>query len=168
MNWLFGVCFAVLGAVLPTAAHADATPDKNVFGYWKSIDKDSGKTLSIFRVWEDKGKIVAKIVKMFPKPNGQPPQAICTDCPGNQKGKPLVGLLFVWGLQADPENPRKWLDGKVINPEDGKTYNAELELAQDAKTLTLYGYIKMLVKVGGSNTWSRPTAEEMKGVPGAS
>jgi uncharacterized protein (DUF2147 family) len=157
----------VLGAVLGvSSAQATGTGDKNVYGYWKSLDKDTGKTQSIFRIWEDKGKIVGKVIKTFPKPNGEKAQEICTECPGAQKGKPVVGLIFLWGLELDKENSRKWVDGKVLNPEDGKTYNAELELAQDAKTLTIYGYIKMLVKLGGSNVWQRPTPEELKGVTG--
>lgn len=164
---LVGACLMFLASGLQTSAHAATTPDKSIYGYWKSLDKDTGKTQSIFRIWEDKGKIVGKIIKTFPKPNGEKAQAICTECTGNQKGKPVVGLIFLWGLAPDEENPRKWVDGKVLNPEDGKVYNAELELAQDAKTLTIYGYIKMLVKLGGSNTWQRPTAEELQGISGS-
>jgi uncharacterized protein (DUF2147 family) len=160
-------CLLVLGCALALPAHADGGADKNIYGYWKSLDKETGKTQSIFRIWEDKGKLVGKVVKSFPKPNGDKPQELCTECSGNQKDKPVIGLIFLWGLELDKENPRKWVDGKVLNPEDGKVYNAELELGQDAKTLTIYGYIKMLVKLGGSNTWQRPTPDEMKGVPGA-
>jgi uncharacterized protein (DUF2147 family) len=155
----------LVGTFGVSADGAAATPDKNIFGYWKSLD--GGKTQSIFRIWEDKGKIIGKVIKQFPKPNGDKPQEICTDCPGNQKGKPVTGLIFLWGLTPDKENPKKWVDGKVINPEDGKTYNAELELADDYKTLVIYGYIKMLVKLGGSNTWQRPTPEEMQGITGS-
>jgi uncharacterized protein (DUF2147 family) len=156
-----------LGSALSVSADGTPAADKNIYGYWKSLDKDTGKTQSIFRIWEDKGKLVGKVVKTFPKPNGDKPQDKCTECSGNQKDKPVVGLIFLWGLGLDQENPRKWVEGKVLNPEDGKVYNAELELSDDAKKLTIYGYIKMLVKLGGSNTWQRPTAEELQGITGA-
>ena len=160
---------AVLTLVCALGVSAEGAPaaDKNIYGYWKSLDKDTGKTQSIFRLWEDKGKLVGKVVKTFPRPNGDKPQELCTECSGTQKDKPVVGLIFLWGLAPDKENPRKWVEGKVLNPEDGKTYNAELTLSDDAKTLTIYGYIKMLVKLGGSNAWQRPSAAELAGVPGA-
>lgn len=162
----------VLGSVLSVSVqtvHADDSANSGVFGYWKAIDKDSGKTQSIFRLWEDKGKLVGKIVKTFPKPNGDKAQEICTECSGHQKGQPVKGLIFLWGLEKDKDNPRKWVDGKVLNPENGKTYNVEVEVSQDAKTLKVYGYISLLVKLGGENLWKRPTPDEMKGVtPGAS
>lgn len=164
---LLWACLIVLVGTFGVSADGAApAPDKNIYGYWKSLDKDSGKTQSIFRIWEDKGKLVGKVIKTFPKPNGDKAQEICTECPGNQKGKPVIGLIFLWGLSPDAENPKKWVEGKVLNPEDGKTYNAELELAADHKTLTIYGYIKMLVKLGGSNTWQRPTPEELQGITG--
>jgi uncharacterized protein (DUF2147 family) len=164
---VLGACLLVSMAALTVSADGTGAADKKVFGYWKSLDKDTGKTQSIFRIWEDKGKLVGKVVKTFPKPNGEKPQELCTECTGNQKDKPVVGLIFLWGLELDKENPRKWVEGKVLNPEDGKTYNAEVELSADAQELTIYGYIKMLVKLGGSNTWKRPSADELKGVPGA-
>lgn len=149
---------------------AEGTPDKAVFGYWKSLDEDTHKPLSIFRLWEDKGKLVAKIVKMFPKPNGDPPPQTCAKCSGNQKDKPMVGLLLMWGLALDKDNPRKWTDGKVLNPEDGRTYNVEVEVSPDGKALKVYGYLNLLVKLGGTRVWERPTQKEMEGVatPGSS
>ena len=164
--WLATVL--TLGCALGAhAAPGKQAADKNIYGYWKSLDKDSGKTQSIISLWEDKGKLVGKVVKTFPRPNGDKPQERCTECSGNQKDKPVVGLIFLWGLQLDEENPRKWVEGKVLNPEDGKTYNAELTLSDDAKSLTIYGYIKMLVKLGGSNVWQRPTPAELEGVSGS-
>jgi uncharacterized protein (DUF2147 family) len=157
----------MLASAVSVSAEGSAATDKSVYGYWKSLDKDSGKTQSIFRIWEDKGKLVGKVVKTFPRPDGKKAQEICTECSGTQKDKPVVGLIFLWGLERDKENPRKWVEGKVLNPEDGKTYNAELTLADDAKTLTIYGYIKMLVKLGGSNVWQRPTPAELEGVSGS-
>lgn len=165
-----GVCWVVLFAVFVLSPRtAAATETKDVMGYWKAIDKDSGKTQSVFRLWEDKGKLVGKIVKTFPKPDGSKAQQVCSECSGRQKDKPVVGLIFLWGLEQEKDNPRKWVGGKVLNPEDGKTYNVEVEVSPDAKTLKVYGYIRLLVKVGGTNIWERPTDKELEGVtPGAS
>jgi len=170
VSQLVGACFVALALGMSTSVQtARADDNKGVFGYWKAIDKDSGKTQSIFRLWEDKGKLVGKIVKTFPKANGDKGQEVCTECTGHQKDKPVKGLIFLWGLEKDKENPRKWVDGKVLNPENGKTYNVEVEVSDDATTLKVYGYISLLVKLGGENIWKRPSSSEMEGItPGAS
>lgn len=158
-SWLVVVCafFAL------SAPRASADENHGVFGYWKNIHEKSGQTQSIFRVWEDKGKLVGKIVKTFSVP-GEPAQEKCTECAGAQKDKPVQGLIFFWGFQRDKDNPRKWVDGKILNPRDGKTYNCEAELSEDGKTLNVYGYIRIVVKVGGTSVWQRPNADEMRGI----
>lgn len=142
------------------AAVDTGAADAGVFGYWKRIDEDTGKPQSIFRLWEDKGKLIGKIVKVYPK-GDQKPQEICSECTGAQKDKPVNGLIFLWGFTRDQSNARKWIDGKVLNPENGKTYNCEVELSEDGKTLNVYGYIRMLVKLGGTSKWQRATAAEI-------
>jgi uncharacterized protein (DUF2147 family) len=137
--------------------------DKSVLGYWKHLDDDTGKTQSIFKLFEFEGKLVGKIVKIIPKP-GEKPQTVCSECSGKQKDKPVVGLVFFWDFVADKENNKKWVDGKILNPADGKTYNAEAELSADGTKLSVYGYIRILVKLGGTSVWQRPTAEEIKGI----
>ena len=147
----------------PAAVAADATSDTGVFGYWKRLDDDTGKVQSIFRLWEDKGKLVGKIVKVYPTKDKKP-QEICTECTGAQQNKPVNGLLFLWGFTRQEGSARKWIDGKVLNPENGKTYNSEVELSEDGKSLSVYGYIRVLVKLGGTSTWQRATPEDLKGI----
>jgi len=142
---------------------ASADENNGVFGYWKNVHEKSGKTQSIFRVWEDKGKLVGKILKTYDVP-GEPAQGKCSECAGAQKDKPVEGLIFFWGFQRDKENPRKWIDGKILNPRDGKTYNCEAELSADGKTLNVYGYIQVIVKLGGTSVWQRPSADELRAV----
>jgi uncharacterized protein (DUF2147 family) len=154
--WLF-----VLASIVTWAAQPAVAADKNVGGYWKSFDKDTGKVQSVFRVWEDKGKLVGKILKTFPKP-GEKPQERCTECEGAQKDQPIIGIIFMWGLEREADNPRKWTGGKVLNPSDGKVYNVEVELSEDGETLNVYGYIRILVKVGGTNVWKRASLDEAK------
>jgi len=158
------LCFVLLTALFSVPTQAASSGDNSgVFGYWKNVHEKSGKTQSIFRVWEDKGKLVGKIVKTFDVP-GEAAQDKCTECAGAQKDKPVQGLIFFWGFERDKENPRKWVDGKILNPRDGKTYSCEAELSEDGKTLNVYGYIRIVVKVGGTSVWQRPSADEMKGI----
>jgi uncharacterized protein (DUF2147 family) len=158
---VIGIGVLALASVLALANRTTAADDKSVYGYWKHIDEDSGKTQSIFKLWEYQGKLVGKIVKTYPIP-GKKKQDVCSECSGSQKGKPVEGLLFFWNFVRDDENKAKWVDGKILNPEDGKVYNAEAELSADGQKLSVFGYIRLLVKVGGTSVWQRPTAEELK------
>jgi uncharacterized protein (DUF2147 family) len=159
--WLCATA-AVAVALLTVSAPTASAAEKDVFGYWKRVDDKTGKTVSIFRLWEDKGKLVGRIVKVYPKPGEKPP--VCTDCNGAAKDKPVTGLIFLWGFTRDSDSPHKWVDGKVLNPENGKTYGCEVELSEDGKGLKVYGYISFLVKLGGTSVWQRPTAEELQGI----
>lgn len=142
---------------------ADTQGDKGVYGYWKSVDKDTGKTQSIFKLYDDKGKLAGKIVKIFPKP-GEKHNPICVDCDGERKDKPKIGMVFFWNFTPDKKKPNKWVDGKILNPDDGKVYGSEATLSEDGSKLSVYGYIRILVKIGGTNVWTRPTAEELSSI----
>jgi uncharacterized protein (DUF2147 family) len=156
-----GTWLLLLTSIVTLSTSTAFADDKGVFGYWKRIDEDTGKPLSIFRLWEDKGKLIGKIVKVFPK-QGQKAQALCSECSGAQHDKPVTGLIFLWGFSREEGNANKWVDGKVLNPEDGKTYNCEVELAEDGKTLNVFGYMRLLFKVGGTSKWQRATPEEIQ------
>jgi uncharacterized protein (DUF2147 family) len=153
--------FVAIAALTTQRASAAGKIDKAVLGYWKHVDEDTGKTQSIFKLFEYKGKLVGRIEKVFPKA-GKPAQLACTECSGSQKNKPVAGLIFFWDFVRDDDEPRKWVDGQILNPEDGNTYHAEAELSEDGKTLKVFGYIRLLVKIGGSSVWQRPTPEELQ------
>jgi uncharacterized protein (DUF2147 family) len=153
----------VLASILALSKERAFAGDTGVLGYWKHVDDDTGKAQSIFRLFEYQGKLVGRIVKVFPKA-GKKPQTICDECTGKQKNKPVVGLIFFWDFVRDADDNKKWVDGKILNPEDGKTYNAEAELSEDGKKLKVFGYIRILFKIGGSSVWQRPSPDELRGI----
>jgi uncharacterized protein (DUF2147 family) len=158
-----GMSLLVLVCILALSTQTAFADTKSVFGYWKHIDKDTGQTQSIFQLFEDKGKLVGRIEKVFPTP-GKSAQTICSACAGAQKNKPVVGMIFFWNFARAQAADGKWIDGKILNAEDGKVYDAEAELSEDGKTLKVFGYIRILFKIGGSSVWQRPTAAELQGL----
>ena len=74
------------------------------------------------------------------------------------------GLIFLWGFEFDEEE-KKWVDGHILNPDDGNVYNSTLTLTKSGTTLEVYGFIQVLVKIGGTRHWVRPTLDEMKDLP---
>jgi uncharacterized protein (DUF2147 family) len=55
----------------------------------------------------------------------------------SQRARPVRGLPVLFGFTG---GPAKWSDGKVYNPDDGRTYKSEMTLA-DADTLKLTGCV---------------------------
>ncbi|GGY78249.1 DUF2147 domain-containing protein [Marinobacter zhanjiangensis] len=74
------------------------------------------------------------------------------------RDRPIEGLKIVWGLQ-DSGNGETWEDGKVYDPQSGKTYNAKVSL-EDQETLELRGYVGVPL-FGRTSTWTR--AENPRG-----
>jgi uncharacterized protein (DUF2147 family) len=158
-----GTWLLVVASLLALSARTAVADNKSVLGYWKHIDEDTGKTQSIFKLFEYQGKLVGRIVKVFPKP-GKKAQSVCSECTGRQHNKPVVGLIFFWDFVPDEDGKGKWVKGQILNPDDGKTYNAEAELSEDGKRLKVFGYIRVLFKIGGSSVWQRPTPDELQGI----
>ena len=80
-----------------------------------------------------------QIVKIFPRPGEEDASTFrCTECEGEQKDAPVVGLTLIKGLRREGLDYR---DGSILDPRDGSTYNALMELSPDGQTLTVRGYL---------------------------
>ncbi len=121
-------------------------------GYWKTIDDKTGEEKSIIKIWiAPNGTLKGQIVKIFPKPN-EDPNPKCDKCTGSFKNKPVLGMEFMWGFKG---KGTVWKEGKIIDPENGKTYNCQLEVDKTGKKLEVFGYIRIIFKIGRSQTWIR-------------
>lgn len=149
--YLFAVyVFLVLFASAPLAALAEeATP----VGTWKTIDDKTGKPRSYVRISENNGELEAVILKGFPR-EGHQPNEPCDKCPGEFKGKPKVGLRFMWGLKKDGD---EYNGGKILDPDNGEIYKCKIYLDGGPDKLVVRGYIGISL-IGRSQTWYR---EEM-------
>ena len=67
------------------------------------------------------------------------------------KTRALVGLPLIFGFRS--AGGGRWADGKIYNPDDGKTYDAKLEPGPGG-TLRVSGCVLFLCK---AQTWRRPT-----------
>ncbi len=145
-----GLCLFALG----TRLSADQAPVNTPVGYWKTIDDKTGKPRSIVKIFEANGELHGRIEKLLDVPSGAKAPS-CDKCPGDKKGKPVLGLEFLWGFKRDGAN---WGEGAVLDPEEGKVYKANLELLDGGKRLKLFGFVRVLVKIGRSQTWTRVDA----------
>jgi len=110
----------------------------NVTGFWQTFYEKTGKPKSIVRVYEINGLIYGEITVTF-REDGAP--NIVKDENGEVvgdksvraekiKGKPpFCGLIVLKNLRHN--NRGVYRGGALLNPESGKSYNAEIWLAND-------------------------------------
>lgn len=118
-------------------------------GRWKTIDDVTGKKRSIVQIYESGGKVYGKIIKVFKQAGDT---GICDKCPGSFRGKPIVGLRFMWNLKKTASNV--WDNGKILDPKIGKIYRCKITLRGSGKRLAVRGYIGISL-LGRTQTWYR-------------
>jgi|WetSurMetagenome_2_1015567.scaffolds.fasta_scaffold00108_20 uncharacterized protein (DUF2147 family) len=74
------------------------------------------------------------------------------------KTRKIDGIVAIYGLHYDP-GKRRWTNGKVYNPEDGRTYSCCCWLAPDGIHLFFRGYLGIGI-LGGSQTWTRERCDK--------
>lgn len=124
---------------LPMLAQAADSPA----GRWKTIDDATGKAKSVVEVYQARdGSYAGRVVEILDAKDG--PNPACDKCKGAQHGKPIKGMVILWGLK--PEGAGKWSGGRVLDPENGKDYKAKLELQDGGRKLGMSGCIAFLCR----------------------
>jgi len=139
--------FLALFFLLPLCATAQT---QSPVGVWKTIDDVSGKERSIVRIVESNGELKGAVEKIFERP-GDDPDHLCDKCKGELKDKPVIGMTILWGLKQKGD---VWKGGKILDPDNGKTYGCKMELAENGTELNVRGFIGISL-IGRSQTWYR-------------
>ncbi len=112
---------------------------QDVFGKWKTVDDETGEEKSIVEIYEDNGKVYGKIVDIL---NPERKGAICEKCEGEEKNKPVLGLVLIKNMSKDGDY---YTSGTIFDPERGKKYKCRLAVdKEDKNTLQVRGYIAFL------------------------
>ena len=138
--------FIIAAVCAAAVAQAQQTP----VGLWRTISDVTGKQKSLVRITEVGGVYQGKIEKLFREP-GEEPNPLCEKCAGELKGKPVLGMLILTGLQQDGA---EYGGGKILDPNDGKVYNSKLTLIDGGKKMNMRGYIGMPM-LGRTQVWIR-------------
>jgi uncharacterized protein (DUF2147 family) len=121
--------------------------NQTVIGKWKTIDDETGKAKSIVEIYEKSGKIYGKIIDII---DAEKKKSLCTNCSGDEKNKPVIGLVIIKGLKKDG---KEYNSGKILDPTSGKLYKCFLALDGNDK-LNVRGYIGVAL-FGRTQTWNR-------------
>ncbi|MEK9613035.1 MAG: DUF2147 domain-containing protein [Flavobacteriaceae bacterium] len=138
MNYIY----ILLSALFLNFSQADP-----VEGLWITQDDETGKKKSEVLIYQENGKLYGKITKLLlPEDQGK----LCENCRGENKNKPIVGLVIVNDLEkVDGE----WEEGTIMDPKSGKVYDCYISL-EDQNTLKVRGYLGFSI-LGRTQTWIR-------------
>jgi len=131
--------------VLASSAWAQNTP----VGTWHSIDDKTQEIKSEIVIADNGGVLSGKVAKLLRKEAKQ--DAVCDQCTDDRKGKPVLGMEIIRGAQK-VEGKDVWEGGKILDPENGKTYTLRLTPIEAGKKLEVRGSV---FGIGRTQTWVR-------------
>ncbi len=141
LNLLTAVA-VILSFLTVREAYADPT------GLWHTEDENARVQVEICG-----NKLCGRIVSLKdPLDDDGNPKTDAANPEPEMRDRPIEGLKIVWDLQ-DKGDGKTWEDGKVYDPESGKTYNARVTL-DGQNTLKLRGYVGAPM-FGRTSTWTR-------------
>ncbi len=120
---------------------------QTVIGKWKTIDDETGKEKSVVEIFAVKGKIYGKISEILEVANKD---KTCTECAGDDKNKPIMGMVIIKGLNKDGN---EYNGGKILDPKNGKLYKCYITLESKDK-LKVRGYVGFSL-LGRTQYWYR-------------
>ena len=142
----------VLMALGATLVMFNAAAQSSPAGLWKTIDDSTKAEKSQVRITETNGVFTGRIEKLLAPDAKQ--DAVCEECSGADKGKPIIGMTIIRNIKKHPETEGLWDGGTILDPNNGKTYKLRLKPSEDGKKLEVRGYIGAPM-FGRSQTWHR-------------
>lgn len=123
---------------------------QEIFGMWKTIDDRTGNPKAIIDIYEKKGKMYGKVVRIVEKGKEN---SLCTKCDGDLKDKPVVGMQIIDGAEHKGDGVYK--GDTLFDPEQAMTFRCKIWLDPDnSDQLKVRGYLAFIYR---TQTWVRVT-----------
>lgn len=97
---------------------------EDIVNFWKTIDEKTNQAQSIVAIYEHDGKYFGRIILTLDE-DGKSTDNIYhpkEKAPGVEGHPYYSGLDIIWNLEKEGD---KYTNGKILDPQKGKIYNAE-------------------------------------------
>jgi len=120
-----------------------------VVGLWLTQNGDSKVTISK----DSNGKFSGEITWLKePNRNGKP-KLDDKNPDASLQSRPVLGLVILSGFNYEKDD-KEWIDGKIYDPKEGKTYKCLMWFEEDSNVLHVKGYIGFSL-IGKQVIWTR-------------
>ena len=139
-----------VAAIFLVASTVSAWAQMAPEGLWRNIDDKTGEAKAEIRIRDaGDGSLVGVLEKRLNK--DAKPEDLCKECSDDRKDKPLLGLELIRGAKK-AEGKEVWEGGKILDPENGRTYGLRMTPIEAGKKLEVRGSIGPF---GRTQTWVR-------------
>jgi len=145
---LCAFAFALCALLSLSAAGAQQLSPKlqNAIGHWQIVNSD-GTPGGKAETYLENGRLFGRVTEARP---GRTPRDVCDKCSGEYKNQLILGMVFLRNFHAEGDN---WVDGSVVDPENGKEYKGKI-WAVGKDSLHMRGYIGISL-LGRTESWVR-------------
>jgi uncharacterized protein (DUF2147 family) len=144
-RWSIVVALAFASTNPPARVQAQATP----VGRWNTISDTDGRPTAVVEIRESGGELVGVVKALLVA--ADPQDSVCGKCSGDRRGRPIVGMEILRHMRRDGD---AWTGGEILDPENGRTYRAQMHLEDGGRKLVVRGYVGFSL-FGRSQTWVR-------------
>jgi len=134
--------------VVPAAVPAFGADLSSPVGEWRTIDDNTHQPKAIVKIFKQNGKLYGIVEKSLVE---HPAHTTCDDCTDDRKGKKIIGLDIIRGLERDGD---QWDGGTILDPENGKVYRCKMTLRNGGQELAVRGFIGISL-LGRTQVWQR-------------
>ena len=145
---LCAFAFALCALLSLSAAGAQQLSPKlqNAIGRWQIVNGD-GTPGGKAETYLENGRLFGRVTEARP---GRTPRDVCDKCSGEYKNQLILGMVFLRNFHPEGDN---WVDGTVVDPENGREYKGKL-WAVGKDSLHMRGYIGISL-LGRTESWVR-------------
>ncbi len=146
MRWERMLCLVMaclFSCVVGATESLPITPE----GLWTTVSDKTHKPRSVVRLYQHKGKLYGKIVRIYSEKGDK---GVCLKCPEPFKNQKIIGLRFLWDLKLIARN--QWGKGEILDPKSGRIYRCKMTLSADGKKLDVRGFLGISL-FGRTQTW---------------
>jgi len=145
---LCAFAFALCALLSLSAAGAQQLSPKlqNAIGRWQIVNSD-GTPGGKAETYLENGRLFGRVTEARP---GRTPRDVCDKCSGEYKNQLILGMVFLRNFHPEGDN---WVDGSVVDPENGREYKGKL-WAVGKDSLHMRGYIGISL-LGRTESWVR-------------